>query len=224
MLPGLKKEKILWMAGEITLARRRIREAVFLMQTDEDKDFFADCYRFEKEQFKQFHQFYSFESAAFLNAIRQGDHDAIGEALLFLEADPYCFRSGYMKKKLCHALKQAPLLREERFRIREIILNNLCRQRPVSFRDFAALACRVWTPGFHARVQKMNVIPFKYIIIRQKQLLKKLEEERLQRKITSPEKALSTEEKNTPSQIKIPASPIRLFALLKRWAASRGKT
>ena len=53
MLIGLKKEKLLWMAGEITLARRRIREAVFLMQNDEDRDFFSQCYHFEKEQFKQ---------------------------------------------------------------------------------------------------------------------------------------------------------------------------
>lgn len=181
MFIGLKKDKILWMAGEITLARRRIREALTLMESEGDKDFFADCYRFEKSQFRNFDAFYLFESREFLDSVRQGDRDAIAEALLFLEADPYCFRSGYMKKKLCHALKQAPLNREERFQIRNLLLRNICVQRPVSFKDFAQLSCRVWTPGYHARVKKMKIIPFKYILKRKELLLQKLEEEEKKR-------------------------------------------
>lgn len=178
MLIGLKKEKLLWMAGEITLARRRIREAVRLIQSDEDKDFFCQCYNFEKEQFKQFALFYLFESPEFLAAVRRGDQDAVGEALLFLESDPYCFRSGYIKKKLCHALKKSPLDREKRARIRNYVLHAVCIQRPVSFKDVAALGAHFYTPGFHARAEKLNIIPFKYIIARKKYLLKKLAEAR----------------------------------------------
>ena len=176
MIIGLKKSKLLWMAGEITLARRRIREALYLMEHDEDKEFFANCYRFEKSQFKNFERFYLFESPEFIDAIRQGDHDAIAEALLFLEADPYCFRSGYIKKKLCHALKRAPLEKEERFRIRALILKAVCVQRPVSFADFASLASSVYTPGFHLRAANLKIIPFKYIFLRKKLLLQKLAE------------------------------------------------
>ena len=178
MLIGLKKEKLLWMAGEITLARRRIREAVFLMQNDEDRDFFSQCYHFEKEQFKQFAPFYLFESPEFLAAVAQGDPDAVGEALLFLESDPYCFRSGYIKKKLCHALKKAPLDREKRSRIRNYVLSCVCIQRPVSFKDIAALGAHFYTPGFHTRAENLKIIPFKYIIARKKHLLKKLAEAR----------------------------------------------
>ncbi len=190
MIIGLKKDKLLWMAGEITLARRRIREAVHLMQHDEDREFFASCYRFEKSQFKNFERFYLFESPEFIDSIRHGDHDAIAEALLFLEADPYCFRSGYMKKKLCHALKQAPLEKEERFRIRALILKAVCVQRPVSFADFASLASSVYTPGFHLRAVNLKIIPFKYIFLRKKLLLQKLEKEYALRKNQkkSPEK------------------------------------
>ena len=182
MIIGLKKSKLLWMAGEITLARRRIREALYLMEHDEDKEFFADCYRFEKSQFKNFERFYLFESPEFIDAIRQGDHDAIAEALLFLEADPYCFRSGYIKKKLCHALKRAPLEKEERFRIRALILKAVCVQRPVSFADFASLASSVYTPGFHLRAANLKVMPFKYMQLRKKLLLQKLAELYAQRK------------------------------------------
>ena len=173
MLIGVKKEKLLWMAGEITLARRRIREAVRLMQSGEDRDFFCQCYNFEKEQFKQFALFYLFESPEFLAAVGQGDPDAVGEALLFLESDPYCFRSGYIKKKLCHALKKSPLDREKRARIRNYVLHAVCIQRPVSFKDVAALGAHFYTPGFHTRAENLKIIPFKYIIARKKYLLKK---------------------------------------------------
>lgn len=176
MYIGLKKDKILWMAGEITLARRRIREAVYLMQNDEDKNFFTACYHFEKNNFKEFSRFYLFEDRSFLESLRQGDHDAIAEAILFLETDPYCFRSGFIKKKLCHALKQAPLNREERHQLRNIVLGAVNTQRPVSFADFAALGCRLYTPGFHRRARKLKIIPFKYIFERKRFLLRRLEE------------------------------------------------
>ena len=176
MYIGLKKSKLLWLAGEITLSRRRIREALLLMQNDVDKDFFAACYHFEKNYFKEFSQFYLFENRLFLDSVRQGDHDAIAEAILFLETDPYCFRSGFIKKKLCRALKQAPLDREERTALRNIVLNAVNIQRPVSFSDFAALGCRLYTPGFHNRVQKLKIIPYKYIAERKRFLLRRLEE------------------------------------------------
>ena len=174
---NLDQRKILWMAGEITLARRRIREALHLMQTQEDKAFFESCYRFEKEEFKKFAHLYLFESPEFLEAIRSGDHDSIAEALSFLEADPYCFRSGYIKKKLCSALKQAPLERDERNKVRELVLKALCTQRPVSFKDYVSLGCRFYTPGFRVKAEKMKIIPFKYIILRKRLLVKRLEEE-----------------------------------------------
>ena len=214
MLIGLKKEKLLWMAGEITLARRRIREAVFLMQNDEDRDFFSQCYHFEKEQFKQFAPFYLFESPEFLAAVAQGDPDAVGEALLFLESDPYCFRSGYIKKKLCHALKKAPLDREKRSRIRAFVLHAVCIQRPVSFKDVAALGAHFYTPGFHARAEKLKIIPFKYIISRKKLLLQKLEEEKERRGKRPPSAPLAPEEKTFPAPFSPP--PVgQLFSLSK---------
>ena len=171
------QRKILWMAGEITLARRRIREALQMMGTQEDKAFFESCYRFEKEEFKKFAPFYLFESPEFLEAIRSGDHDSIAGALSFLEADPYCFRSGYIKKKLCSALKQAPLERDERNKVRELVLKALCTQRPVTFKDYVSLGCRFYTPGFRVKAEKMKIIPFKYIILRKRLLVKRLEEE-----------------------------------------------
>lgn len=210
MLIGLKQTKLLWMAGEITLARRRIREALQLMESSNDRAFFESCYHFEKEQFKQFDRFYLFESPDFLAAVRQGDHDAIAEALLFLEADPYCFRSGYMKKKLCSALRHAPLVREERHRIRELVLKAVNIQRPVSFAGFASLGSCFYTPGFHTRARNLKILPFKYTRLRKNLLLKRLDEAKLRQEKSCPREQCAATP--VPSSETPPALP-----LLKRF-------
>ena len=172
----------MWMAGEIHLARRRIREAYFMISSSSDPEFFRKCLRFEIDNFKQYAPFYAYEDKDFLNMIVQGDHDAIGLAIDFLEADPYCFRSGFIKKKLCTALKRAPLTRKERSQLRHNILQLVSTQRPVSFADIASLGCRLYTPGFHKRVQQLKVIPHKYLLQRQKRFLFLLDEEVRKRK------------------------------------------
>ena len=177
MEPELKKEKLLWLAGEIHLARRRIREAVFMIENSDDPEFFRSCYRYEVDSFKQYAPFYAYENPEFLAETAQGDRDAVRKAIGFLEADPYCFRSGYIKKKLCTALKKAPLTREERAQLRTVVLERLQTQRPVSFRDIASLGCHLYTPGFHERVRKLEMIPFKYLLARRKRFLALLEAE-----------------------------------------------
>lgn len=195
MYIGLKKEKLLWMAGEIHIARRRIREALDRIEHDEDKEFFRSCYRYELECFKQYHKFYLFEHREFLTALRRGDHEAIREAMTFLEADPYCFRSGYIKKKLCSALKNAPLLPEEKAKLRQIILEILLVQRPVSFRDFVSLGCRLYTPEFHTQVADLKVPALPYLEKRKKFFLARLKEE--------------AEKQKKPSSFKVPLpSPV----------------
>lgn len=49
--------------------------------------------------------------------IKNGDKDWISQAILYLEVDPFYFRSGYFKEKLCKALKQAHLDEDEKIRI-----------------------------------------------------------------------------------------------------------
>ena len=191
MYIGLKKEKLLWMAGEIHIARRRIREALDRIEHDEDKEFFRSCYRYELECFKQYHKFYLFEDREFLESLRQGERDAVAEAITFLEVDPYCFRSGYIKKKICSALKKASLLPEEKEKLRQIILEILLVQRPVSFRDFVSLGCRLYTPEFHAQVADLKVPALPFLERRQRFFLARLKEEaERQKKSSSPETPL----------------------------------
>jgi hypothetical protein len=189
---GLDVKTLQRMAGEIHCARRRIREALFRIENDEDKLFFEKCYRFELESFKQFEAFYRLETPSFLESLRQGDHEAVADTLIFLEADPYCFRSGYIKKKLCSALKKTPLDRSERKRVRDIITARLSTLRPVSFSDFAKLGCFLYTPGFHARVRKQQVPALPCLLKRKKDFLRRLDEEaqRRQKFFSAPEHPL----------------------------------
>lgn len=222
MYIGLKKEKLLWMAGEIHIARRRIREALDRIEHDEDKEFFRSCYRYELECFKQYDKFYLFEHREFLNAIREGDHESISEAMTFLEADPYCFRSGYMKKKICSALKNAPLFPEEKEKVRQLILEILLVQRPVSFGDFVSLGCRLYTPEFHAQVTDLKVPNLLFLERRKKFFLLRLKEEaEKQARCTSsnallPPSAPSPGEKEKPLLKRLLGGYFKLFLSSKK--------
>lgn len=222
MYIGLKKEKLLWMAGEIHIARRRIREAISYIEKGEDTEFFRSCYRYELECFKQYHKFYLFEHREFLASLRQGDHDAIAEAMNFLEADPYCFRSGYMKKKICSALKNAPLFLEEKEKVRQIILEILLVQRPVSFGDFVSLGCRLYTPEFHAQVTNLKVPNLLFLERRKKFFLLRLKEEaEKQAGCTSsnaplPPSAPSTGEKEKPLLKRLLSGYFKFFLSIKK--------
>lgn len=53
--------------------------------------------------------------------IQAGELDAIEEAVRFLEADPCCVEAGYIKLKICKALRSAVLPESHRERLRQVI-------------------------------------------------------------------------------------------------------
>ena len=57
-----------------------------------------------------------------LALIRAGDRNALEGALSFLEADPYFYRSGYLKEKVLHAIKSSPWERNDELRLQTIVL------------------------------------------------------------------------------------------------------
>jgi len=54
-----------------------------------------------------------------------GEHAGIEAAIVFLEADPYFFRSGYLKQQLWHRLKRFPLTGEQSLRVEAVALGYL---------------------------------------------------------------------------------------------------
>jgi hypothetical protein len=66
--------------------------------------------------------------------------DAVDEALAYLEADPYYFRSGYARAKLARSLAQASLSDADRARARQYVLDAIAGRKHCNQRELAQLA------------------------------------------------------------------------------------
>lgn len=85
-----------------------------------------------------------------LAGLRAGDIGWRREALLFLEADPWFFRSGYMKEKLLRALKRVAPSVEESGRIVDILLAVVDSRDRREFREYCRLAAHAGTDSLRA--------------------------------------------------------------------------
>jgi hypothetical protein len=88
--------------------------------------------------------------------LRGGEIGAVEPALEFLEADPWCFRSGYVKADLMHALANGPSLESVRDRVQAIVLNRVEHHEPRLLRYAARLAATVWDDGLEAAVEAIS--------------------------------------------------------------------
>jgi len=85
--------------------------------------------------------------------LRAGDPAMVEDAIVFLEIDPWFFRSGYLKERVVSDLKRAPLSPRQRERLRHIIIE-VCRGRNRrEFRYYCQLAVAVWTSGFEHTIR-----------------------------------------------------------------------
>jgi hypothetical protein len=69
-----------------------------------------------------FAQMYPPSLYAAITRLRSGELTAVDESITFLEADPWCFRSGYVKADLISALAGLPLDDEARARLRDVVV------------------------------------------------------------------------------------------------------
>lgn len=91
----------------------------------------------------------------FLEAVRTsktGDPVAVERVVTFLEVDPWCFRSGYMKEEILHRLKSAPIDERQQGRLREIVLAAIDGGDRREFRSYCRLARRLVDDGFRAEL------------------------------------------------------------------------
>lgn len=88
-------------------------------------------------------------------AIRTGERDAIDSAVRFLEADPWCFRSGYLKAELMTALASAPLRDDDKRRLRGVVLNRVRRREPGLLRPTGRLAANVWDDDLAREIDRL---------------------------------------------------------------------
>lgn len=80
--------------------------------------------------------------------LKGGDALAADYAIDFLEADPICHRSGYLKADLIRFLGRVPLNGEQADRLRAIVLGMTTRRFGREFRRYCELARKLDEPSF----------------------------------------------------------------------------
>ena len=84
-----------------------------------------------------------------------GDPAAIESATLFLEADPWFYRSGYVKAELIRRLKRLPLSSEIEERLRAVVLDVARGRDRREYRAYCRLARKVASPELHAQMETL---------------------------------------------------------------------
>jgi hypothetical protein len=84
------------------------------------------------------------------------DPEAIEDAILFLEVDPWYFRSGYLKERLIKGLKAADLDYRDRLRLRNVIWSVAKGKNRREFRNYCSLALKVSTPDFEKMLDDVS--------------------------------------------------------------------
>ena len=72
----------------------------------------------------------------------------------FLEADPFCFRTGYVKAELLLGLKRMTLSQKQQERLRDVILMVIEKGDRREFRSYCRLARKIQTPEWLAELEE----------------------------------------------------------------------
>jgi hypothetical protein len=81
-----------------------------------------------------------------MDRLAAGDQPAVEMAVTFLELDPYCFRSGYLKADLIRSLVRVELPAEHASRLRDVVLAAVDGFDRRESRSYCRLARKVATP------------------------------------------------------------------------------
>ena len=78
--------------------------------------------------------------------LKAGDADAAEMAIAFMEADPWFFRSGYVKQRLATYLKRVKLTPHDQDRLRSVIVQVVQRRAAHEYSQYRRLARVLATP------------------------------------------------------------------------------
>lgn len=95
---------------------------------------------------------------ALVQNIHRNDPTAIEAAIVYLEVDPWCFRSGYLKERILRDLSRARLGESDKVRVRAALVAALLkgpRARP-EFSAMRRLARHVRSPEFEAALESLH--------------------------------------------------------------------
>jgi hypothetical protein len=84
-----------------------------------------------------------------------GDARGADLAIEFLEADPICFRSGYLKADFVRFLARIELTKDQLRRLRNVVLAVAETRDGREFRRYCALARKLDAPEFRERLERL---------------------------------------------------------------------
>ena len=82
-----------------------------------------------------------------IGALKAGDPSGLDEAIAFLEADPWFFRSGYVKADVIRFINRVALTPASAERLRAVVLSAVDGRDRREFRHYCRLARRLDTAG-----------------------------------------------------------------------------
>lgn len=109
------------------------------------------------------HDFHtSFDSLAFpgglgraMSLLIKNNPDIIEQVVCFLEADPFFFRSGYLKADMIKHLRSSPLNEDQRKRLQKVILARIYEKARREFRWYCHLAKAVTDSEFERQITEL---------------------------------------------------------------------
>jgi len=124
-----------------------------------DRNRNEEHYQLWAQACQRFHS--SFDRLAFpggleqeLSLLKRGDAQAIEMAVRYLEANPWFFRSGYIKEELLQRLKRVALSENQRERLRVVIVERINNGSGREFRRYCKLAKALMNSTFEAKVRQ----------------------------------------------------------------------
>ena len=90
-----------------------------------------------------------------LAGLGKGERKAIDRAIHFLAADPFFFRSGYLKTALLRKLKQVPLTGTQRERLAMLVLERINNPDKGNRENFGRLAAALRLPMLDAELARL---------------------------------------------------------------------
>ncbi|NVM87197.1 hypothetical protein FHT32_000820 [Variovorax sp. SG517] len=134
-------------------------------------------------------RFRSYESPVFelwsdeaREGVLQGKGAWRESAILYIEMGPRFFRSGYLRDRLCHLLKQSDLSEQERSSVLRSLLTSLTRRPSTGrFCHDCRLAVRWADDEFAARVREISTRKDRWTGGRARRMLHAIEQDKIKR-------------------------------------------
>jgi hypothetical protein len=125
-----------------------------------------------KKACQEFHS--SFDALAFpggltsaMSLLTKNDGGGIEAVVQFLEADPFFFRSGYLKAEMIKHLRRAPLNDDQKKRLQRVILARIHEKTRREFRWYCRLARSVTDAEFERQIAELAAESIPELVSRQ---------------------------------------------------------